>query len=384
MKQDLVRILRDIFSSAGYNVADSHRHDLIAEKSGRRTYVRLSSDPDLMELRDFVSQMPDGEGLYVVTGSAGSDILQYAEDSGIKVWDRDELSFQIGRAVLADMEGVASELDLLSGQSKRRATASSASPAISTTLAADEIAKVAIDSIFGKGTAFKEKGPAEEGPSLFGNSKRIPEPVIANAPARQQSDVPEAALQADSILLNLHSAPVNMSREHAISTARSHVYNCRDILLKLVPFWKYEYCLSTEQRYRSKIIDISGEGSGCMNALNGNNEQLELYDIRESVAIPDVPYEVKHPVRTEEEARNELLVSIIDEHTKDLRFDNTQGEAIISEHKRFRPSPDDIELNLKLVYVPVWEVKGPRNSIEINAYNSEVLCNPVDDDAEFV
>ena len=131
-------------------------------------------------------------------------------------------------------------------------------------------------------------------------------------------------------------------------------------------------------------MDISGEASGCLNALNGTDEQLVLDDVRDSIVVPDVLYEVKHPITTEKEARDQLIGRIVEDHTKDLRFDNTQGEAIISEHKRFRPALEDIRLDIDLVYVPVWEIKGPRSSVEINAYNSEVLQNPVDDDAEFV
>ncbi|MDW7731393.1 MAG: hypothetical protein SCH66_03065 [Methanolobus sp.] len=387
MKQDLVRILRDIFSSAGYIVADSHKHDFIAEKNGHRTYIRLSSHPDLVEVKNFINQISDGEGLYVVTDRVGNDLLQYAEDAGLRVWDRDDMSLQIGRAVLADIEGSAGELDLLGGPEAKRSSNEAlpvSGPRITAATSADEIARIAIDSIFGNGTAFKAEAPADEVSLLSRYSERPSEPVVVNAPAQQQKDVPEPSLQADSILLNLRSAPMNMGMEHAISAARPYVYNCQDILLKLVPFWRYDYHLSTEQRYRSKIVDISGEGSGCLNALNGNTEQLVLHDVRETIAVPNVPYEVKHPMTTEDEAKKELLDSIIDEHTKDLRFDNTQGEAIISEHKRFKPVADDIELNVKLVYVPVWEVKGPRNSVEINAYNSEILRNPVDDDAEFV
>ncbi|MGM0771976.1 MAG: hypothetical protein ACQESU_10300, partial [Halobacteriota archaeon] len=60
------------------------------------------------------------------------------------------------------------------------------------------------------------------------------------------------------------------------------------------------------------------------------------------------------------------------------------GEAMISEHKLFKPSMDDIRFNIELVYVPIWEVNGSRNSVEINAYTQEVLTNPVDDDVEFI
>ena len=67
-----------------------------------------------------------------------------------------------------------------------------------------------------------------------------------------------------------------------------------------------------------------------------------------------------------------------------LRFDDTKGEAIISEHKRFKPAVEDISLQIDLVYVPIWEVKGPRNSVELNAHTGEVLTHPVDDDVEFM
>ena len=45
---------------------------------------------------------------------------------------------------------------------------------------------------------------------------------------------------------------------------------------------------------------------------------------------------------------------------------------------------DDIRFQIDLVYIPIWEVKGARNSVEINAYTQEILTNPVDDDVEFM
>jgi uncharacterized membrane protein YkoI len=146
----------------------------------------------------------------------------------------------------------------------------------------------------------------------------------------------------------------------------------------------YDYSLNVEHRYRSKIIDISGDGSGYVNALNGNQEKMNLQNVQKTVTVPNVEYDVKMPVTTEDETTKKLLDDIIEEYTRDLRFDDTKGDAIISEHKRFKPAASDINLSVELVYVPVWEVKGQRNSVEINASSGEVLRNPVDDDVEFV
>ena len=79
-----------------------------------------------------------------------------------------------------------------------------------------------------------------------------------------------------------------------------------------------------------------------------------------------------------------LLDEIIEENTREMRFNNTEGQAIIYEQRSVKPKSEDIELKVELVYIPVWEVKGKRNSLEINAYNAEVLEEPVDEDAEFV
>jgi hypothetical protein len=397
MKQDLVRILRDIFTSAGYSVADSYKHDIVAERDGNKTFIKFSSNPDIVEIKNFANQMTEGQGLYVVTGTIDDKLAGEAEKMGLRVWGRDDMALQIGKAVLADIEGAASELDLFGGNTVHTSRVISK---------ADAAAQEAINAIFGGGNSkpsdssdtssfmprvFQKVNPpavSYQEPVHYtpqtSQEPVIQEPVIQPAtPPVEMVNIPEPVIQ-DSIVLNIRAAPVRLTKEHAVSIAIPHIYTYKDAILKLVPFWRYNYSLSTEHRYKSKIVDISGAASGCLNALNGIDEQLVLDDIRDSIAVPNVVYEVKHPITAEAEARAQLLERIVDEHTKDLRFDNTQGEAIISEHKRFKPVLEDIMLDLVLVYVPVWEIKGPRGSIEINAYNSELLQNPVDDDAEFL
>ncbi len=405
MKQDLVRILRDIFTSSGYDVTDSAGHDLVAEKNGFKTFIRLSYDPDIMEVRDFADQLSGGRGLYIIAGKTGKDILDQARAFGLTVWSRDDMALKIGRAVLADMEGNTSELDLV-GTSVDKPVSK-----------VDEVAKEAINAIFGTGSSphvekkvleeplvsappetterstgritevqyYRPRGVVEESspeamviPDVSPAPEKADPATVAPAPVRPYD------LSGAPVVMNLHSSPVNVSTDRAFSIAAPHVRGADSALLKFVPFWKYNYSLGVEHRYRSKIIDISGDGSGCINALNGNVESMHLDDIQKTVTVPDVEYDVKMPVTSEDEARKKLLDMLIEEYTRDLRFDDTQGEAIISEHKRFRPAPSDIDLEMELVYVPVWEVKGQRHSVEINACSGDVLMAPVDDDVEFV
>ena len=154
--------------------------------------------------------------------------------------------------------------------------------------------------------------------------------------------------------------------------------------MKFVPFWKYRYNVEAEKRFRSKVLSIVGEGEGFLNALNKSREEMEIEGLGTPTRIPAVQYELKRPNVDKKQAEKILLDLIIEENTREMRFNNTEGQAIIYEHRSISPRPDEIELDMELVYIPFWEVKGKRNSLEINAYNAKVLEEPIDEDAEFV
>ena len=146
----------------------------------------------------------------------------------------------------------------------------------------------------------------------------------------------------------------------------------------------YSYSVEAEKRFRSKVVNITGEGKGFLNALNKSKENMDIEGLGTPTRIPAVQYEVKRPNVDKKQAEKILLDFIIQENTREMRFNNLEGQAVIYEQKNISPRADEVELNMDLVYVPVWEVKGKRNSLEINAYNASILEEPVDEDAEFV
>ncbi|MEZ5334405.1 MAG: hypothetical protein R2741_03760 [Methanolobus sp.] len=341
-----MRILRDIFTSSGYEVTDSFRHDLVAEKNGMKTVIKLSYTPDPGELNEFAGQLTEGQGLYVIAGDADENILRKARAAGVRIWTRDDVALQIGRAVLADMEGKTAELDLI-GTAVQKPVSK-----------VEEVAQEAINAIFGTGTSSLVEQKAFEEPSFSLASKPTvsatermaevryyrpgtssPEPTLEDQDVEILSNAPEVPaekpplvqnaqsvpLTDDSIIMSLHSSPVNIQKDRALSIATPFVRGANSAILKFVPFWKYNYSLDVEHRYRSKIIDISGDGSGCLNALNGNVETMHLDDVRKTVAVPNVEYDVKMAVTTEDDARKQLLDMLIDEYTRDQGFDATQG-----------------------------------------------------------
>lgn len=113
MKDNLAELLTNIFATSGHSVSESDTVDLIIEKNNTKTYIKLAIEPDISEIRAFADVVEDNIGLYVSLEKMNADIWDYATHIGLITWDRDELAFQIGKAVIADIEGNTSDLELV-------------------------------------------------------------------------------------------------------------------------------------------------------------------------------------------------------------------------------------------------------------------------------
>lgn len=347
MKEDLKQILNDIFTSSQYNIIESNNYDLIASRNNYNIYINIGDQAEYQKIRKLSNEIngnnQDGNsiGIYVVTDNPDERLYQYADKMGIILWGRDQLALQIGKAVIADIEGGPCNLELVQPYS----TAQSSQ-------------EYCNDSYYDY--------------SVLNDT--------TSEPVEQNTE--QETVKTDC--LNIKTAPINTSKDSAVSIAKAHLGKIQNATLKFVPYWKYNYSVNTEQNYKSKTIDISAEDTGYLNALNGSHESLPVEKIIEYVEEPEYNYYIVSNSLTREEASSEILKNIIEKNTKNIRFDKTAGEAIISEHKRFKPKSSDIDYNLELVYLPVWEVKDKRNSIEINGHNSEVFSKPTGNDVEFM
>src|SRR5208283_249537 len=163
-------------------------------------------------------------------------------------------------------------------------------------------------------------------------------------------------------MLNILSVEPNFSKNQAIDIAKSYLSNPE-----------------VEKRFRSKVLSIAGKGKGFLNALNKSKEKMEIEGLRMPTRIPAVQHEIRRPNVNRKQAEKIILDLIIEENTREMRFNNMDGQAIIYEHRSIGPKAEDIDLDMELVYIPIWEVKGKRNSLEINAYNAKVLEQPIDE-----
>jgi hypothetical protein len=356
MNQDLLEILVDIFKSCGYSVTISNQRDILVQKNGHLAYVRCAIQPDYEEIKIFSEKIEGCTGIYVTTQKTSGELVNYAAELGIHIWDRDELALQIGRVVLSNIE--------------QKAKNSYSEPEIPET-----------DETNGKIAQVQNQSLKEEKASFETSFLPINYDERKNSKEAEQVEVPKCESYET---LNIQSVEPRISKDQSMIIAKPYLSTPKDAILKFVPFWKYKYNIEVEKKFRSKVLSITGEGKGLLNALNKSREELKIEGFGVPTRVPSVEYEVKRPNVDKKQAQKIILDLIIEENTREMRFNNMEGQAIIYEVRSISPKPEEVELDIELVYIPIWEVKGKRNSLEINAYNAKVLEQPMDEDAEFL
>jgi len=381
MNQDLLEILVDIFKSSGYNVIISSQSEILVEKNGHQAYVMCALKPDYEEMKSFSEKVEACTGIYVMTQKISKELNDYAAELGIYTWDRDELALQIGRAVLANMERKSSAYQTESEISSKEAQ--NKVETISELAGENWEEEDFGQELYSGGRLVPLQDIPRETEKISFEPRPLPKPVEERKPLKRLEDEEVSRVESYEVL-NIQSVEPRVSKDQAIIIAKPYLSSPKGAILKFVPFWKYSYSVEAEKKFRSKVMSISGEGEGFLNALNKSKENMDIEGLATPTRIPAVEYEVKRPNVDKKLAEKVLLDLIIKENTREMRFNNLEGQAIIYEQKSISPKADEIELDMELVYIPVWEVKGRRNSLEVNAYNASVLEEPIDEDAEFV
>ncbi|MCD4809993.1 MAG: hypothetical protein K8R17_08875, partial [Methanosarcinales archaeon] len=121
-KQPVLNILKDIFQAYGYNIDSSYISDLVASKGvPDHIYIKLDSDVDYSSMRRFADSIKntEGTGLYILNNRAPGEVAGFASKQDIIFWDKHDLESQIGKAILANTEGLPMKLDLSPHDSQR-------------------------------------------------------------------------------------------------------------------------------------------------------------------------------------------------------------------------------------------------------------------------
>ncbi|MFZ3385105.1 MAG: hypothetical protein WA144_14395 [Candidatus Methanoperedens sp.] len=334
-KQVVIDIVKNIFSNRGYNISSSEMCDLLAEKDNEHFLIIFEKDPNFNNIRYFSNKAKRyGKGI-VISDSFDEKIRMFALDDGLTLWDRGELEMQIGRVVLRD--------------------------ALS---------------------KYEEKQTVNE-ESVFSS---IQDQAEVNEHLAKEHFTKENYSQdyEKTIKVMLRCVPVNIGKKDALSIAQAKVGTPKSQTLKFIPVWNYRYSFNIQKKYKSKLVDLTGEGEGYIHAITGENFFNKYTDIRENILMPTQNYDIRQPTIQKKEASVKALNSIIREHTKQVRLNEMIGDTIVFENRIFAPDPSEINLNMDILYVPVWEIKGKREVIDINGYDGHIMAIKLYNDAELV
>lgn len=321
-KQAVIDILRKIFTYYGYSINPSEISDLLAEKDSEHLFIRYEPSTNANSIRHFSNSVQSygGKGIQI-SESFDDKIRSLALEEGLILWDKSELESRVGRAVLAG--------------------------------------------------ALEE--PGEQKPI---KKESMPLAQVPREAPRKEYE--------KTIRIFLRSVAVNIGKADSLSIAETKVGKPKYQQLKFVPVWYYRYSFQSQKKFKSRVIDLNGEGEGYINALTGVNSFNKYKDIQDNTLVPTQNYEIKQPKVEKKDALNRALDAVIREHTKQVRLNEMIGDTIVFENRVFSPEPQDINMEMDLLHIPVWEIRGKSEALEINGYDGKVESVKVYNDADFV
>lgn len=364
MSNNLLDVIKEIFSSYNYSVSTVNQdYDLLAKKAGNGIAIKVVNGVSADDVKEFAGSIKaaKAKGLMISMAEFSEDAKKAAKQFDLLLWDRPELERQIGKAVLVGFDSAESE----------EAEKEEAAPADISALTRELYAK-----------------PSDKPKAASPKAAKKPEPKQAELepPAEEPEtvDAPPAEEEEDT-KIPLHAIPPKVKMADAIrisgNIGRAEDLECS---MKFIPFWKYDYSLDVISKYKDVTVPLNGKGSRIINAINKSVFPTPAAKPVESVDLPDAPYNIEMAVMTQEEAVAMAVKTIIEDHSKSIRFKATIGEAAMVEHKRFSPKPSDIKLQIDMLYIPFWAVRSHKGYMEINALDGKPTQMPIDDGAEIL
>lgn len=208
--------------------------------------------------------------------------------------------------------------------------------------------------------------------------------VLSGALIDLKNEIPEEVRTETerSIKILLRTVPLNIGKSDSLSIAGTKIGTPKTQVLVFIPTWYYSYSFSVQKRFKSRLVDLSGEGEGYVNALTGENFFIKYRDIQDIIMVPTRNYEIRKPAIEKRDAASRVLDTVIRAHTKEARLNEMIGDTIVFEHKIFAPEPEDINLKMDILHIPIWEIRSKKELVEINGYDGHIMGIKVYKDAE--
>jgi len=149
--------------------------------------------------------------------------------------------------------------------------------------------------------------------------------------------------------------------------------------LKFLPYWLYRYTSRGAGSFKDQQVSFDGSGVGALNAINGSLTDIDPDTVTRRV-IPQGSEVIRAQI--DRDAADEKITGLLVQNmSRKIRVKQVRGDAIFYEEKNVSPDRSNIALELRELYIPVWQIKG-KKIVEINAYTGERLREPMDDGVE--
>ncbi len=159
-----------------------------------------------------------------------------------------------------------------------------------------------------------------------------------------------------------------------------------EVCFVYIPHYLYTCTSRGEKQCGKYLINFDRDEKGLINAITGSKCEIEsekLENVKPETKNVSGGAKVMDAKVKKSEISESLLKSLVEDLTKNVRVNHSEGDAIYYEDLKVAPDKDNIKVELELVYLPVVQIRGDK-IVEIDMMSGEILREPVDDGVELL
>lgn len=333
-----------------------------ASKGSIRVLVRVEGEretvdePYVEELRRTADGRSADRVLLVHTGDVAQGARGLMERYRVVLWDRERLSLELGRALLASAEGELSGPELPFGDYQLvRARPADTLDEDATVEAREEAVTPGGSAATGASATAQARRTAGTvaGQSDILEFLRSEEGGMPRAPGDERYiEVRLTPTEAQSKVPRLHGAP-----------------RCD---LQFVPYHLFDYQVELEDEAGAPVV--RNNGTLAVNALTGQAQEWN----QAPAVRPSPPLEgaasVLRPSIDSMAAYEQANRAVKDLHTRTVERVEERGSVTVFEKRHVKPRDGAIELRSRgVIYVPVWCIEAPQGVAVVNANTGRIV-----------
>jgi len=324
---------------------------LSASKGSIRIMVRIESQAETLT-GSYVEELRGASGddgfdriLLVHTGNVAPEARSLLERYRVVLWDRERLSLELGRALLAAAEGEMQGpelpfMDYLLVDRREGAVAEAPrSPIVTVTKP--------VEASFVRKKALEAGGQAD---------------ILTFADVEERVMVPH---QEDRYVR------VALTAEEAIDRS-PRLRDADRCDLQYVPFHMFDYMVELEDEVGDVVV--RDNGTLAVNALTGQAQEWNLAHAYETGPPRGTDASVLRPTIDAMAAYEQANRAVKDLHTRVVERVEERGTVTVFVKRHVKPRDGAIDIAPRgLVYMPVWCIEGDRGVAVVNASTGRIV-----------